>query len=79
MALVNRRYDGVVTDLLAPVGGVHFSFGVVNTYFTVRVTGIDGDLDGRRKDVWSGDVEIKDGGVLEDESWFVWLKNCPNY
>lgn len=78
MSLVNRRYDGVVTDLLAAVGGVHVGSVVVNTYSTVRVTRVDGDLNGGREDVWCGDVEVKDGGILEDESWFVGLKNCPN-
>lgn len=77
MTLVHRRDGGVISDLLAPVGGVGVRSVVVNAYVVVGVAGEDGDLDGGREDVWGGDVEIEDGGVLEDETGFVGLENGP--
>lgn len=57
MALINRRNNGVVGDLLVVVGGVGVELVVVNTDPGVGIAGVDGNLDGGGDDVRGGDVE----------------------
>lgn len=66
--------------MLAPVSSVDVKPVVVNADFVVRVPGRESDLEVGGEEVrWiAGDVEVEDGGVLEDEAWFRWLKDCPN-
>ncbi|GER41841.1 hypothetical protein STAS_18573 [Striga asiatica] len=73
VALVDGRDGGGVGDLLAVVGGVGGEAVVVDADSGVGVVGGGGD------DVWGGDVEGEDGGVLEDESGLVGLEDGPDY
>lgn len=79
VALIDRRYNGVVGDLLAVVGGVDVQLVVVDSDLGVGVTGVNGDLEGGGDDVRRRDGEVEDGGVLEDETGFFGLKDGPCY
>lgn len=67
MALVGGLQPYRRSDLLAVVGGVDVETVVVNADSAVRVAGGEGDLEGGGEEVWGGEVEGVDGGVLEHE------------
>lgn len=78
VALVRRRYGGVVGDLLAPVGGVGVEFVVVDSDSSVGVSGGDGDLKVGGNEIGKGgEVEGVKGGVLEGKTRFFGLENGP--
>lgn len=69
MALIRggqQRWEG---DLLAVIGGVDVEFVVVNADFIVGVAGGESDLEIGGEEVWRGEVEGVNGGILEDEMW----------
>lgn len=78
VALVDGGDDGVVGDLLAPVGGVDVEAVVVDSDAGVGVPGVDGDLNGGGDDVGGGDVEVEDGGILEGEAGLLRLEDGPH-
>nr|GMD86721.1 hypothetical protein F511_29086 [Ipomoea batatas] len=69
VALVYRRDNGVIGDLLVVVGGEGVELVVVDADAAVGVVGGDGDLDGGGEDVGGGDVEVVDGG-FSGGFWF---------
>lgn len=74
MTLVGWQYGGVVSDLLAPVGGKDVEFIVVNSDFAVGISRIYSDLEIGGEEIGNGsDVKSIDGGVLEDEAGFLGL------
>lgn len=56
--------------MLTPVRGVDVDSIVVNPDVLVRVSGGEGDLEVGGEEVWGGDVEGEDRGILEDEAGF---------
>lgn len=78
VALVHRRNDGVVGNLLVVVGGVYFHFLVVNADSGIRVSRVDGDLNAGGDDAGGRDVEAEYDGVLEGKMRFFGLENGPN-
>lgn len=77
VALVHRLDGGEVSDLLVFVRREDVEFIVVNSDSVVGVMGGDGDLKVGGEEDRGGDVEGVDGGVLESESGFSGLKDCP--
>lgn len=79
VALISIRDSCVICDLLAMVRGVNTEFIVVDADFVVRVSGPNGDLELGGEEVGRRDVEVEDCGVLEHETGFMGLENCPCY
>nr|GMD92037.1 hypothetical protein DM860_003399 [Ipomoea batatas] len=76
VALVYRRDNGVIGDLLVVVGGEGVELVVVDADAAVGVVGGDGDLDGGGEDVGGGDVEVVDvnqGALSSFGLWYVRL------
>jgi len=63
--------------LLLAVGSVDVELAVVDANPVVWVAGANGDLEGRGEEVWGGDGEGENGGVLEDEVWLGGLEHGP--
>lgn len=83
VALVGCREESGEGDLLAAVGGVDVEAVVVDADAFVGVAGGEGDLDVGGEEVGSGggvagDVEVVDGGVLEDEPGFGGAEDDPD-
>lgn len=77
VALVHRLDSGKVSNLLVMVRRKDVKSVIVDADPVIRVMGGDGDLKVGRKKDRGGDVEGVDGGVLEGESGFPGLKDCP--
>ena len=74
MALIGRRYNSVVSELLAAVGGIDVEFVVVYAYVVVGISRRDSDLEVRSEEVGrGGDFEVVDCGVSDDETGFFGL------
>lgn len=79
MTLVGREYGGVVSDLLASIGGKDVEFVVVNPDFAVGISRIYSDLEIGGEEIGNGgDVKSIDGSILEDEAGFFGLQHSPD-
>lgn len=63
--------------MLLAVRGVDVELVVVDAHPVVWVAGAKGDLEGGGEEVWGGDGEGENGGVLEDEVWLGRLEHGP--
>ncbi len=78
MALISGRELSTESDLLVAVNGIDVESVVVDTDLVVWIAGRDSDFEPGGEEVWGGDVEGINGGVLEDEFGFGGLEDCPN-